>query len=285
MSNIIYANFTGNNTRIMTDPVYQWDTGRKMIITGIDLPFAYKVDFSNDMNKGDSETYVGGEDGVLVPDDLLATGKYVYAFFVLVDDDYKVTECRITIPVIPRPKDTDITPTPTQQSTIDNLIDHMDDAVEASNDYALVAEGYAKGTQNGTAVTSESPYYENNAYYFEELAKQYASDALSYKNDAYQYKLDAESAQSAAEIAQGKAEDAQGYAETAQGKAEDARDKALEYSEDAEQSAERAEQAAQTAGYLDVEIDEHGHLIYIKTDAVDVDFDLNDQGHLIMEAV
>lgn len=48
-------------------------------------------------------------------------------------------------------------------------------------------------------------------------------------------------------------------------------------------NADRAEQAANTAGYLDVEIVD-GRLIYTRTDAVDVDFALNN-GRLIMEAI
>lgn len=36
---------------------------------------------------------------------------------------------------------------------------------------ALVAEGWAKGTQNGTPVGSTSPYYENNAEYFKNQAQ------------------------------------------------------------------------------------------------------------------
>ena len=51
----------------------------------------------------------------------------------------------------------------------------------------------------------------------------------------------------------------------------------------AAESAERAEQAASTAGYLDVEIVD-GRLIYTRTDAVDVDFAL-DNGRLIMEVI
>lgn len=47
--------------------------------------------------------------------------------------------------------------------------------------------------------------------------------------------------------------------------------------------AERAEQAANNAGYLDVKI-VGGRLIYTRTDAVDVDFALNN-GRLIMEAI
>ena len=47
--------------------------------------------------------------------------------------------------------------------------------------------------------------------------------------------------------------------------------------------AERAEQAANTAGYMDVEIVD-GRLIYTRTDAVDVDFEL-ENGHLLMEVI
>lgn len=37
---------------------------------------------------------------------------------------------------------------------------------DAANNAALRAEGYSSGTQNGTPVSSGSPYYENNAAYF-----------------------------------------------------------------------------------------------------------------------
>ena len=52
----------------------------------------------------------------------------------------------------------------------------------------------------------------------------------------------------------------------------------------AEHYADLASQCAGTAGYLEIEIDERGHLIYTKTDAVDVDFRLQN-GHLIMEGI
>lgn len=53
--------------------------------------------------------------------------------------------------------------------------------------------------------------------------------------------------------------------------------------QNASADAERAEQAANNAGYLDVKI-VGGRLIYTRTDAVDVDFALNN-GRLIMEAI
>ena len=43
---------------------------------------------------------------------------------------------------------------------------------------ALVAEGYAKGTQGGTPATSGQPYYHDNAKYYKEQAEEAASGVL-----------------------------------------------------------------------------------------------------------
>ena len=52
-----------------------------------------------------------------------------------------------------------------------------EDARDTAEAQALKAEGYAVGTQDGTAVGSGSPYYENNAEYYSDLAAQVASEA------------------------------------------------------------------------------------------------------------
>lgn len=52
-------------------------------------------------------------------------------------------------------------------------------------------------------------------------------------------------------------------------------DRAEAAADAAETSADRAEQAAQNAGYMDFYIDEDGHLIYQRTDQVEVDFTLS----------
>ena len=48
-------------------------------------------------------------------------------------------------------------------------------------------------------------------------------------------------------------------------------------------SADRAEQAAQNAGYMFFAIDDRGHVIYTRTDNVDVDFEIID-GRLVVYA-
>lgn len=45
-------------------------------------------------------------------------------------------------------------------------------AVTSTEANRLEAEGWAKGTQNGTEVGSDSPYYHNNAKYYKEAARQ-----------------------------------------------------------------------------------------------------------------
>jgi len=46
-------------------------------------------------------------------------------------------------------------------------------SVISAGNKALVSEGWAKGTQNGTAVGSSSPYYHNNAEYFKNQARSF----------------------------------------------------------------------------------------------------------------
>ena len=49
--------------------------------------------------------------------------------------------------------------------------DDVDTLKDAANAAALRSEGWADGTQNGTPVTSGSPYYENNAKYYKDAAQ------------------------------------------------------------------------------------------------------------------
>lgn len=60
----------------------------------------------------------------------------------------------------------------------------LDPAVAASitnaSTYSLVSEGFAVGEQNGTPVTSESPYYENNAEYYKNEAADIVADLLQH---------------------------------------------------------------------------------------------------------
>ena len=249
MTNIITAPFaTGATTADADGVLYQWDYGQILQITGLDLPTAYEVHFSNTLSMGQTITQIGNADGVTIPDDLLRTGDTIYAWIYLhAGDSDGETEYCIIIPVVARPEPSDITPTPEQQTAMEQAIVALNDAVEATSASETAAAGSASAAASSAEAAAAS---EQNA---------------------------AQSAQSAS----GSAETATSAAGSASASAQSAAASA----ESAYNDAERAEQAASTAGYLDVEIDENGHLIYTRTDQVDVDFALDTDGHLIMEAI
>ena len=180
----------------VTAPIVKEDYGLKLKIEGVELPSTYQVDFSNNENSGSSVTMIGNADGVLIPAQFIKSGKDVFAFLYHVGEDYGRTVYKFRIPNKLRPGRTSETPTPEEQSVIDQAISALNSAVA-----------------------------------------QTAQDVI----------------------------DADASAQSASA------------------DADRAEQAASTAGYLDVKIVD-GRLIYTRTDAVDVDFTLNN-GRLIMEAI
>ena len=242
--NIITANLA-HGKQFVTASRYMEDYGQVLKIEGIDLPSVYQVDFSNSLLRGTSKTMLGNADGVAIPDEYISTGRDVYAFLYLTGDMWGRTVATIRIPNKTRPKRTDEIPTPTEQSVIDQTIAALNDAVES------------------TAADAE----------------QTASDAAR-----------AEAARTAAETAEDSAEASATAAARSEANAAQSESTATAAATSASASAasayvdaERAEQAASTAGYLDVEIVD-GRLIYTRTDAVDVDFSLNN-GRLIMEAI
>lgn len=259
--NRIPVKFCGLRKINLPEISYQHDIVQYLVFTDLELPNYYRVDFCNE---GDTVCIpmTGDSTGVQIPDEFMLTGKPVIAYVVLTGVDECAVETRFEarLPIYKRPPSSDIEPTPAEQQEIDSLISALNDGVTRSETAAGAAEGAAR-----RAATSEVNAAESE--------RQAAGSATA-----------AGESKTAAETAQGKAEDAQEKAEEAQGKAEDAQDAAERYASDANADAERAEQAAANAGYMDVHIDDNGHLIYTRTDAVDIDFELID-GHLIMEAV
>lgn len=132
--NTTTAVFTANQTRATAQTaLWQYDYGQLLIVAGLELPHSFQVHFCNE---GDSTTTeVLGEDGVVeIPDAYLQTGKNINAFIYLhTGEDDGETECQITILVCARPQPTDVTPTPQEQSVIDQLITQLNEAVEAMN--------------------------------------------------------------------------------------------------------------------------------------------------------
>ncbi len=122
MSNIITATYKPGVTLAVTTPLWQYDYGQILQISGLDLPDIYQVHFCN---KGDATTItmLGNADGVSIPDKVLATGLPIFAYiFLHAGEDDGETVYKVTIPVNERPIPADEVPTPAQRSALDEAI-------------------------------------------------------------------------------------------------------------------------------------------------------------------
>ena len=236
----------------VTAPIVKEDHGLYLKIEGVELPETYQVDFSNSENSGTSVTMIGNADGVLIPRQFIKSGKDVFAFLYHVGADFGRTVYKFRIPNKVRPDRTNEQPTPEEQSVIDQAISALNTAVAQTAQDVIDADASAQSAQ------------------------EYAEQAEDARDNAQTY---ANNAQTSATQASASASQASTSASTASAAATSA----IASAASAYADAERAEQAASTAGYLDVEIVD-GRLIYTRTDAVDVDFTLNN-GRLIMEAI
>lgn len=99
--------------------------------------------------------------------------------------------------------------TDTSGSELPTIIDLARSNQEAAAASALESEGWAKGTQNGTAVGSSSPYYQKNSKYYKELAATSATTATTQASNA---STSASNASTSATNATNQALKAEGYA-------------------------------------------------------------------------
>ena len=224
-SNIINAVF-GSGICAVTTSAYRANYGMVLRFSGIDLPTAFEVDFSNyDVAGRDSVTAIGQDGEVQIPDDLWDSGLNIYAYVYLhPTDDSGVTVYTVTIPVLGRPNRTDETPTPHEQTVIEQAISALNDAVEQT----------AADVEAADASASAAAQSEANAGASERAAAASASAALASQNAA-------ESAQ------QGATESASASAQSAQNAANSA-SQAAESATSAQASAEQAERSVQSIG-------------------------------------
>lgn len=127
-------------------PLYQYDYGQRLVFTGVDLPNAYEVHFSN-TDRGDSKTAIGNADGVDIPDEFLLSGEQIRVWLFLHDGaDDGETEYKGIIPVHTRARPTNAEPTPVQQDVITQTIAALNEAVEETETnvehYPQIVEGY-----------------------------------------------------------------------------------------------------------------------------------------------
>lgn len=242
---IITAAASGTQT-VVAESAYQYDWGLRLEVTGLELPGVTEWQFSNDMSGKAAETTLGDSTGVDIPNDLLISGEHVYAWLFLHSTvNDGYTVYTFDIPVIQRTRPVEEEPTPEQAGLISQAIAALNQAVEDTTQ----AAADASASEQSAAASAESA------------------------------NTDATSAHADMLLAHAAAESASGSAAAAYASEIAARD----YADDAETAADRAETAADNVGFVDMEI-VNGRLMYYRTDAVDVDFELVD-GHLIMEAI
>ena len=158
----IIKGVVSNGRYTVTAPIVKEDYGLYLKIEGVKLPSTYEVDFSNSENNGTSVTMIGNADGVLIPRQFIDSGKDVFAFLYHVGQDFGRTVYKFRIPNKVRPDRTNEQPTPEEQSTIDQVIaslndavDRAEDAEQAIEDMSVSAQTLAEGS-SATVTKTES---------------------------------------------------------------------------------------------------------------------------------
>ena len=117
-----------------TAPLYQYDYGQKLVFTGVDLPYAYEVHFSNQDEEGTAKVRIGTSEGVEIPDEYLLSGEPIYVWvFLHTGESDGETEYKTVIPVHKRAQVEDVEPTPVQQDVITETIAALQSAVAKSD--------------------------------------------------------------------------------------------------------------------------------------------------------
>ena len=262
VSRVIEVSFGGGSIAYAkVDTAYFYNNGIIFKPTDIELPTSYQVHWADSPQASSTLETIGTAEGAPIPDDLWNRSRVIYGWIYLhPTEDSGVTAYEIRIYKNVRaglPDGTD--PTPAEQSTIDQLISALNSAVEQTGEDVESASQSAQSAESAKTAAESA----------RDTAGEYANDAESSAASA------STSASQASASATASAESAEQAAQSEQA--------ANTSANNASRDADRAEQAANNAGYLDVEIVD-GRLIYTRTDAVDVDFSLNN-GRLIMEAI
>lgn len=138
--NVIEAKFTSRDKKCVIGPLWQYDYGQILKITGIELPDIYEVHFSNDP-RGVAKQIIGSTDGVRIPSEYLTSGSNVFAwFYVHQGDDDGTTLYQIEIQVRRRAKPCDIALNPEEISVVAELIGSMNAVLEATREERSKAE-------------------------------------------------------------------------------------------------------------------------------------------------
>lgn len=144
-----------------TGGIYRLDEEQYLVFTDIDLPESFRADFGLS-ETGDTISMVGTENRVLIPDQLLIQAGKLHCWVWLDTGEYGgKTEYHVIVPIKQRGNITDIQPTPAEQSTIDSLIDALNEGVEraetAADEAGISADEAAQSAERAEAAAEAIP--------------------------------------------------------------------------------------------------------------------------------
>ena len=165
ISNEVIAAF-GTLKTVTTEAIYRLDEEQYLVFSNIELPASFRVDFGLCEN-GDTISMVGTDSKVLIPDNLLKTAGILHAWVWLDTGTYGGKTCyQAIIPIKQRGNVTDIQPTPEEQSTIDSLIDALNEGVDRAEAAAELLENVSAEAETLEPGSEASASYSNGVFLF-----------------------------------------------------------------------------------------------------------------------
>ena len=149
----------------ITSAITQWDYGYVFVPEFEDMPATYRLDFSNDEHHGTALPVYCGSEGGEVPEELIDTGKDIFVWFFYIGDGFGKSEYKWRIPNKCKPKTEPDEPTPSQQSSIDQLIVRSNEAVESAEQSASDASQSANRAEQAANTAGWVDFYiDENGY-------------------------------------------------------------------------------------------------------------------------
>ncbi len=158
----ITASFSGGQTFVTTESLWQFDYGFILVLEGLELPAYYEVHFSHTFTQL-ADVNIGDANGVAIDDKFLRHDGYLYAWVYLHDevtDGY--TKYQVKIPIAKRAQPPEDPPSQEQEEALAQAIAALneqtgraEDAAEEAEqhktdaeDAALLAQSWAEGGTN-----------------------------------------------------------------------------------------------------------------------------------------
>lgn len=244
---IIEAPFNSRTRKCVIGPLWQYDYGQILRITGIDLPENYEVHFANDPS-GFSKPVVGNSEGARIPAEYLKSGANVFAWlYVHEGEEDGSTEYQVEIQVRRRARPSDIILEPEEMTDVANLIGSMNAALESAKEQRQKAEEAAENADEdatfagNAAVTAQSFAVggtgtregedTDNAKFYYESAKSSEENAKKSEESVAEDRTAVERAAESVSEDRKATEDAKEAAEAAKETAEEAKDETLRTAE------------------------------------------------------